>query len=79
MSSRLMDFLSVCTISIPNLRYQYRWNGNYILYTVRMKNEPILMAGYMFGEWAYHSFQGSGETIDNFDKFKNKLLDILSK
>lgn len=79
MSSRLMDFLSVCTISIPNLRYQYRWNGNYILYTVRMKNEPILMAGYMFGEWAYHSFQGSGETIDNFDKFKNKLLNFLSK
>ena len=74
-----MDFLSVCTIYIPNLQYQDRWNGDYILYTVRMNKEPILMAGYMFGEWAYHSFLGSGKTIDNFDKFKNKILKFLSK
>ena len=37
------------------------------------------MAGYMFGEWAYHSFLGPNKTMDDFQKFKNKLLEFLSK
>ena len=74
-----MDFLGVCAASIPKFQYQYRWNGDYIIYTVRINKVPILMTGYMFGEWPYHSFLGSGKTIDNIDKFKNKLLKFLSK
>lgn len=74
-----MTFLSACAASIPNCNYQYRWNGKYILYTVRINKVPILMAGYMFGEWAYHSFLGTDKTMDDFQKFKNKLLEFLSK
>ena len=74
-----MTFLSACAASIPNCNYQYRWNGDYILYTIRINKEPILITGYMFGEWAYHSFLGTHKTTDDFQKFKNKLLKFLSK